>query len=102
MLIDSEVDFCAVQAGIYASPLHTVVMNVFGNHTNMNRKCPFPAGEYYVNDVNAQNVSFPSFVPVGRYLVNSTAYQQNNDWVYNLSIYLSVSHNYQMKGLQLG
>lgn len=89
---NAQIDYCAIQAGKYNSPLHTAIMNVLGNHTNINRKCPFPPGEYFVTDLNAQVTHLPNIVPSGRYLINSTAYQQFNDWVYNISIYVTISN----------
>lgn len=76
-------------------------MHVYGNHTNINRQCPFPAGEYFVKDLNAQVDHLPSIVPSGRYLIKSTAYQQFNDFGYNLSVYVTIS-NYGTTNIEMG
>lgn len=101
ILIDAELDFCALQAGHYKSPLHAAIMHVYGNHTNINRQCPFPVGEYFVKDLNAQVDHLPSIVPSGRYLIKSTAYQQCNDFGYNISVYVTIS-NYGTTNIEMG
>lgn len=101
MLINYEYDFCDLQEGLYDSPLHTVLMKGFANYTNINRKCPFPPGEYYVKGLNLEARHLPSIIPAGRYLVNLTTYVQNHDWLYNISVYFSCT-NYGTLDTSLG
>lgn len=89
---DTAFDFCAIQAGLSSSPLHAVMMNVLANTTNINRKCPFPPGEYYVKNLNFQARHIPNILPAGRHLINISCYIQSNIWLHNVSIYFSVSN----------
>lgn len=62
-LIDTSVDICAAQSGLYSSPLFNVFKNVVGNTTNfLDHNCPYPPGTYYVIDMRPDATMFPSVV----------------------------------------
>lgn len=89
VFIDTEIDFCAVQAGNQNSPVYDVIMGAYANYSNLNQKCPFLPGQYYVRNLNFEARYLPSIFPAGRYLINSTGIS-SNVWMYNTSIYFSV------------
>lgn len=101
LFINTEIDFCAAQVGSFYSPIFTTIMNAYANYSNFNQKCPFMPGQYYVKGLNIQARHLPDIFPVGRYLINSTARTQSNEWVYNTSIYVSIS-NYGIKDFSMG
>lgn len=100
MLINAQFDYCAAQAGFVTSALFTAMMNVFGNNTNINHKCPFPIGEYYVKDVNFRASHLPSLFPTGRYYINLTTHQFT-EFLYTALIYFSID-NYGIKDWTMG
>lgn len=93
VFIDTEIDYCAAQAGILNSQVHKMIMNAFANYSNFNRRCPFLPGEYYVKGLNLRPQHLPSMFPVGLYLINSTAHTRHNEWIYNTSIYISIKYH---------
>ncbi len=101
MLINSGYDFCAAQEDLANSPLNNLIINAIKNHTNWNRKCPFPPGEYYVKNLNLQAKHMISMIPAGRYLMNISSYIQSNVWLYNISVYGSVA-NYGIQDMNIG
>lgn len=100
MLINAQFDYCAIQAGFSSSPLFTAMMNVFGDNTNINHKCPFPKGEYYVKDVNFRASHLPSVFPAGRYYINITTHQFD-EFLYTALVYFSID-DYGVKDWKLG
>lgn len=93
VFIDTEIDFCAAQAGKLNSQVFKVIMGTYEKFTNVNQNCPFMPGQYYVKGLNFQSKYLPSIFPVGRYLINSTARLKSNEWIYNTSIYISINYN---------
>lgn len=101
MGIHTGYDFCAAQEGLLNSVLNRVIMNILSNNTNWNQKCPFQPGEYYVKNLNFHAKHLPSLVPAGRYLANITSHIQGYEWLYNMSVYFSVS-NYGIQDMNVG
>lgn len=88
---------CAAQEGYYISPLYAFFQNVIGNNSNiLNHKCPYLPGEYYFKDINVQAKHLPMIPSQGQYLINITVYAQSDVWLFNTSVYFSVT-NYGTK-----
>ena len=74
-LFETELDLCALQSGLYNTPLFTVFKNAIlnissfmddnGNTTNiMDLNCPFPPGTYYLKDWSPDSKLIPSVVRI--------------------------------------
>lgn len=101
-LVKGEVDVCAIQDGYYSSPLLTFFKNLLGNNSNLlNQKCPYLVGEYYFKEIRFQASNLPSVFPHGQYILNITAYTQNNELVFYTAIYFYVT-NYGLQDLTIG
>lgn len=90
MLVDSSVNFCQIQAGLYSSPLYTFLLNIMKNQTNLNCKCPIPPGEYYIKNVNFQAHHLPSIIPAGQYIANVTTFIEPDELIHNVLFYFAV------------
>lgn len=78
-----------------------ILLNIVGEHTNMNKPCPWPTGDYYIKDFNFLPKHLPSLIPEGRHMLNFTVYSEQNAVMCNAELYFSVS-NYGILDLRIG
>lgn len=88
--INIVTNFCDGMNSVFQKYL----FNMFGNYTNIFQPCPLWPGEYYIKNFNFAAQHLPSIIPAGRYLVNTSAYTQSNDWLFNTSVYFYIAKVY--------
>lgn len=70
ILIDMRVKMFSVNNETSKSVLQSLFARIIANHTNIDRPCPLPPGEYYATNVSVGAIHLPSLLPEGRYKIH--------------------------------
>lgn len=88
--VDIRFDFCAAQTGLSSSLMNNLIRNSIRNYSNVVRRCPYPRGDYYLKDWSLDIREIPSLIPTGRFLINSTNYMDNDEFLWYILLYFNV------------
>lgn len=100
MLIVLRDDYCKSYPSRSSLNALGLLLIAYGNHTNINKPCPWNPGDYYVKDFNLSIKHWPIFVPEGRHKLNFTVYSQAVFVVY-FEVYFEVK-NHGILDLRVG
>lgn len=94
LLIDGWESLCGYLNGDKGNLVISRTFPNFANYTNLNQKCPYAAGNYFINisDLYVNKISPITLIPSGRYRLEISAHEIfNGPMLGKLHLHLSVS-----------